>query len=1247
MHSWIRRGRRPMVAVATAAALLAACFVVLQGPVQAAQGRTAPASPSPTRTVTLITGDVVTVTALADGRQVADVDRPDHATGGVRLQEINGDLYVLPDEAMPLLRADTLDRRLFNVTDLIEMGYDDAGTGSVPLIATYSQAQRRSVVPPPAPHGSRLVRGLASIRGAALSADKQQTGRFWSAVAPPADAAAPTPFGGSPEGATLGAGLAKLWLDGRVTASLTESVPLVGAPEAWAAGYDGQGVTVAVLDTGVDVNHPDLSSQIDGTASFVPGEEITDVNGHGTHVASTIVGTGAAAGGERKGVAPGADLIVGKVLGGVEGIGQDSWIIAGMQWAAESGADVVNMSLGDTFPTDGTDPMSLAVDALSEQYGTLFVVAAGNAGAETISTPAAAASALTVAATDKDDNLAWFSSTGPLAFSGGMKPDISAPGVDITAARSQEMSDGGEGFYRTISGTSMATPHVAGAAAILAQQHPDWTGAQLKQQLMSSAKALAEWYSPYEVGTGRLDVAAAVRTSVSGTGSLFFGNYDWPHEPTDSAVTRDLVLTNHGVSDATLDLALTGTDGPFSLGSSTVTVPAGGTATVAVTGDPRSVEFGRFVGYVVGTDATSGEPVTRTAVALIKEDERYDLTIELVGRDGKPASGWVGVTKAGDFWPWSVYVEGTTTMRMPVGTYAVGTSLDVAGERTDRSGLAVLVDPETVLNQAAHVVLDASRARLLQTAAPERSEDRQRKVDYSIVDSFGMEVRSAYAIPPAYDDIYVSPTQPLTEGKFMLTTRWRKGEPLLSLSAWGGRLSFDTLVQPGSTLLDDTSDTLRTVYAGKGAPADYAGLAAQGKLAVVERSDEVPPAERAAAAAAAGVKALIVVNDQPGGLNEYVGESPIPVATVHRDAGKVLVQLARTGKLVLTVKQSKYTDVVYDLTRDYPDLVPDRALVYRPTKRELARIDARYHGVHDGPGSGYRYDLTLTPSLGSHEYEWHPGTRTEWVTPSQVWVESHAQNIEGELPWEVVSGVNTYPADATTRLNWFAPAVGPGFSDSFGVYNSRWQNMMIWNVQPWSSSSDVMRLGGYLPWGATPTHLQLFQGETLLHDNPWSADAQWIEVPAGNRPYRAVLDAERPGEVFRLSTRTHTEWTFMSDTVDGENFEPFSVLHLDYRLDTDLRGDIGANRPQRIALRPRSSDLGTLPGTITTVTLDVSDNDGATWRTVALTRGTDGWWTGGFRAPSQVGGFLSVRATAETDSGYRISQEIIKAYGLR
>ena len=1234
------RRRRSLIAAAAVASALAATAVVVQPTAQGAQG--APQRPavkqlpSATHRVTLITGDVVTVTTLADGRQIADVDRPDSAVGGVRLHEIDGDIVVVPDEAFGLLGANKLDRRLFNVTDLIEMGYDDAHLGRVPTIATFTAAATRRDATPDAPTGSKMVRRLSTIRGAALVVGKKQARTFWSSVAPSAGLADPTP--------TLGAGVAKLWLDGKVEATLKESVPQIGAPEAWAAGYDGTGVTVAVLDTGIDVNHPDFAGQIDGTQSFVPGEGITDINGHGTHVASTIVGTGAASGGDYKGVAPGADLIVGKVLGGPEGSGQDSWVLAGMEWAAQSGADVVSMSLGDSMPSDGTDPMSQAVNNLSEQYGTLFVIAAGNAGPESISTPGAAASALTVGAVDKQDGLAYFSSTGPLTVSGALKPDLVAPGVDITAARSQEMTDGGEGLYRTISGTSMATPHVSGAAAILAQRHPNWTGQQLKEQLMSSTAGLADWYSPYEVGTGRVDVAAAITNPVSGTPTLFFGNYDWPHEPTDVAVTKDLTFTNHGDTDVTLDLALTGT--AFILGADTVTVPAGGTATVGVTGDPQAVDFGRHTGYVIGTDAATGTPLTRTSLGLLKEDERYNLNIKLIDRNSAPASSWVGIQMAGDFWPWAVYVDGETTMRMPKGTYSVVTYLDVNGEKADRSGLATLVDPETVLDHSADVVLDASKARLLQTQAPQRAQDRQRKVDFSIIDKFGLESRSAYAVPPMYDDLYVSPTEAMTEGSFMLTTRWRKGEPMLGLSVPGGKLTFETLVQPGSAF-DTATNTLATAYAGNGSAADYQGVKAKGRIVVVRRSDAVAPDERVAAATQAGAAALIVVNDGVGGLNEWVGGSTILVATVHRDAGQKLISLARQGRR-LTAKQVEFTPWVYDLAREYPDQVPDRPLVYRPTQDQLAKIDAQYYGTRDGLASGYRYDMSLIPTLGAHEREWHPGTRVEWVTPDQVWAESHAQNIYGELPWELVSGFNTFAAKSTTRLEWFRPAIAPGNSDSFAVQTSRWGDYMTWNVQAWSAQSDVMQLGGYLPWGATPMRTQVFQGDTLIHDNPWSADMQWKEVPAGDLPYRVVLDAERPADVFRLSTRTHTEWEFRSDTVTGSDyFEPFPVMQLEYRLPTDLHGDISAGSRQQIALRPTSSNSQALPGHFTQVTLDLSYDDGASWQKVTLTKGADGWWRATLNVPNKAGAFLSVRASAGMDSGYAIRQEIIRAYGVR
>ncbi|MFF3311378.1 S8 family serine peptidase [Streptomyces sp. NPDC002952] len=1231
--------RRRLTAAATAVPLLASVLVVLHTPAQAAPSKPAvPAESSATHRVTLVTGDVVTVTTSADGRQTADVDRPDNAVGGVKLQQIKGDLYVVPDEAAALLGKGRIDRRLFNVTDLIEMGYDDAKSATVPLIATYAGTKAREAVEPTAPRGSRMTRELKGIRAAVLSTKKRQARTFWTSVAPP--------------GATrLGAGVAKLWLDGRVEPDLKESVPLIGAPEAWAAGYTGKGSKVAVLDTGVDAGHPDLAGLVDATASFVPDEGVTDVNGHGTHVAGTIVGSGAASGGDHKGVAPDADLLVGKVLGGAEGYGQDSWVMAGMQWAAESGADVVNMSLGDSYPTDGSDPMSQLVDSLSERYGTLFVIAAGNAGPETISAPGAAAAALTVAATDKEDRLASFSSTGPLASSGAMKPDIAAPGVDITAPRSQAMTDGGEGFYRTLSGTSMATPHVAGAAAILAQQHPDWTGAQLKEHLMSTAKGLDDGYSPYEVGTGRLDVAAAVRTPVRGTGSLFFGNYTWPHRPSDGAVTKELTFTNTGSHDATLDLALSDDGGPFTLGAAEVTVPAGGTAVVPVTGDPRTVPPGRHVGWVTATDAATGKPVTRTSVALLKEEERYDLTIKLVGRDGKPAAGWVGVNLGGDVWPYSLYVEGSTTLRTAPGVYTVAGYLDVSGEKADRSGLAVLVDPETVLEDgSAEVVLDASKARLLRTEAPQRTEDRQRKVDFNVhydgQDPF-TDYRSAYVLPPMYDDVYVAPTKPMKHGEFILTTRWRKGEPQLGLSTPGGRLRFDTLVQSGSTL-HTGEDRLEVVHAGAGAATAYGKIRARGKVVVVDRSDEVSPQERAEAAAAAGAKALIVVNDGAGSLMEYVGESAIPVAAVHRDAGRTLAAMARSGKLKLTVKQTEYSPYVYDLTRDYPGRVPDRPLVYEPAKADLARIDARYYAAAgDRAAEGYRSDFTLSPSFNIPERERHPGTRTEYVTPGQVWREFHTQGVDTALPWTMVSGDNTYTRGSTTRQDWFAPLTRPGQSESFGVYNSRWQNYMTWNVQAWASASGTQRLGGYLPWGETPSHLRVFQGDTLIHDNPMSGDMQWQEVPAGNLPYRAVLDVERPGEAFRLSTRTHTEWTFVSDTTDTDFFKPFSVLNLDYGLESDLHGDVRARATQRITLKPVSSDLGKVPGTVTRVRLDVSHDDGRTWQKVTLIRGAHGSWTGSFRTAGKPGGFLSVRASAETDRGFGVENEIIRAYGLR
>lgn len=910
-----------------------------------------------------------------------------------------------------------------------------------------------------------------------------------------------------------------------------------------------------------------------------------------------------------------------------------------MQWAAESGADVVNMSLGDPVLSDGTDPMAVAVDTLSAQYGTLFVIASGNNGPQSIGTPASAASALTVGAVDKQDQLAHFSSTGPLTRSGALKPDITAPGVDITAARSQQMPSG-DGAYQTISGTSMATPHVAGAAAILAQRHPDFSGTQLKEALMSSAKGLAD-VTAYEVGTGRLDVAAAVRAAVRASGPVFFGNFTWPHESSDAPVTRQVTFTNTGSTAVNLNVAITG-DGPFELGDTAVTVPAGGTATVPVTGDPTEPGTGTFAATLVGTDAATGAVLTRTSLGLLKEAERYDLNLKLLGRDGKPATSTVVIKKAGEFYPYVVTVSGQQTLRMPPGTYTAETYLEVPGERADALGYAVLVDPETVLKDApADVVLDARRARLLDTVAPQRSENRQRRVDYTVEYANGDSFRDAFLIPIKYDDVYVSPTEAVTEGSFTMVNRWRQGEPMLTVTA-AGLPGIDATVQPGSTVTAGR-DVLPLVHAGAGTPGEYAGRDVKGKAVVVTRGDTISAADRAAAAVAAGAKLLLVVNDGPGVLNEVVGESPIPVAGVHRDAGARLIALARTGKRHLLTHRVPNATYLYDLTRTYPGKVPDRPLTYRPRHHELARIDARYFNpAQAAEGSGFRYDLTFIPGLGFPEREWHPSTRTEWVTPGQVWTESHAQGT-----WTDTANLNTYAKNSTARLDWFALAVRPAFNRAFAVQNSRYRDYMTINVQAWSPSGDVLEHGGNLEWGEVPTNLKLYQGDKLLHENELASDLQWAEVPAGKLPYRLVLDASRPAGQWRLSTRTHTEWDFVSDSNTADDFEPMALLQMEYRLDTDLHGDVAAGTTQKIRVKP-IPQAGGGPGTgkVTTVTLAVSSDDGATWQQVTLRR-DDGWWAGTLRLPRQPGGFLSVRASGATDAGFGIEQEIIRAYGLK
>lgn len=252
----------------------------------------------------------------------------------------------------------------------------------------------------------------------------------------------------------------------------------------------GKAVRVAVLDTGIDLDHPDFRGRVsegETARSFVKSETVQDGNGHGTHVGGTLAGPRESAAGRRYGVAPGAELLVGKVLN-TAGEGFDDQIIDGIQWALEQKARVISMSLGSKRAVD--EPYSplyerIAERALATAPGAVIVAAAGNDSnrphmTAPVGNPAACPSILAVAACDQDLAIASFSSA---EMDGIGAVDLTGPGVSIYSA----FTGGG---YRVFAGTSMATPHIAGIAALWLEASPKMTASELWDRLKVTARTL-------------------------------------------------------------------------------------------------------------------------------------------------------------------------------------------------------------------------------------------------------------------------------------------------------------------------------------------------------------------------------------------------------------------------------------------------------------------------------------------------------------------------------------------------------------------------------------------------------------------------------------------------------------------------------------------------------------------------------------------------------------------------------------
>ena len=578
--------------------------------------------------------------------------------------------------------------------------------------------------------------------------------------------------------------------------------------------------------------------------------------------------------------------------------------------------------------------------------------------------------------------------------------------------------------------------------------------------------------------------------------------------------------------------------------------------------------------------------------------------------------GIVVIAELGDPNLGLVAVPGDTTLRLPPGNYTAWTSADIDGDRADSKAVAFLAAPETVLDKATTVTLDASKARKVSVRTPKESETRQLRYDMARTAPDGTVQRDAFQIPLTYDQLWASPTKKVTQGSFSFLTRWRQGEELIGLKADGH--DVPVTVQNGSALAEDSEQKLTAVYAGNGAAADYQGRGVKGKAVVVTRSDAVPPADRLANALAAGAKALFVVNDGRGVAMEsyapYGEQTTIPVASVQKLAGQTLIKAAQRGKK-LSVDQRKYASYVYDLVDRHDGTIPDRSLAFAPAARQLAKVENTFYGHKAALGGGYRYDIPdYGPGLGFEEYEKFPGTRTEWVNPlpgDSFWYENHsvlnadatdtAARDAQRVSWTTRRAAPTAPTGSRRSPR---PRLGTGY---WGPFRTAYNDLQF-NITPWTDSGEGH--SGSMPADEyDTTSYAFYQGDTLVKKGAGRAGYAG-DLSAEKVPYRLVIDSARDEDTWKTSTRTHSEWGFVSGALpEGTQQADIPLLQLDYDVDTDLAGDVKAGRWTEIGLSSGTQEW--LDGAVKAkkASLSVSYDDGKTWSAVELRKAAEGSWT--------------------------------------
>ncbi|MGV9777457.1 PA domain-containing protein [Streptosporangium sp. NPDC003464] len=761
--------------------------------------------------------------------------------------------------------------------------------------------------------------------------------------------------------------------------------------------------------------------------------------------------------------------------------------------------------------------------------------------------------------------------------------------------------------------------------------------------------------SVWHEGAGRVFVPQALAQTVwAEPASLSMGYFPYPQN--SGAATQTLVYRNSGSAAVTLTLAANVKDEKgnapapeqFSVGASSVTVPAGGTASVPVIVNPQTGQAGLFGGAIVATGQDGRQ--ARTTVGWYKEPVRMELTVDITNRDGQPAGGrtTVDIMNVDDknvYFESGIPVEdGRATVRVPAGNYSVLAYVgDYQPGGVFMNRLSSVMDPEVSVTADATVTLDARKAVPITVDADQPTEPTSLAVGQIRLDAHGAGASHMFSLSAGYP-IYATPTDPVTIGSFEYYTHTSLRKPPLEAETVKPTTTpIVTDYASGSDKIDGVVEAA-VVDAGLGRPEDFAATDVRGKVALVQRG-AITFVAKVQNALNAGAVAVIIYNNVPEPLLISVYPDTLLTMTTDLAEGERLRALTKPGPLTVRLTGTPNTPYTYDLV--FAETAVPHDLAYRADSTNTVAIDTSYRAFKPNSQVGdtrHMWRPSTSTSLASLRQHVAPMARAEYVsTGDTTWSQYFFPNLAPTQPipmnGTMMSAPVAYRKPGKLSSTWLHAVLRGGLQPALSRPEaaSAYRKGDLIGI---NSASYVDNAGHYSipPAQEDSFSTTLYADGKKLLDKSNSGYAE-VQVPSGRTSYRLVTDARRNQPWWTLSTRQHTEWEFTSSTTGSATVLPLLDISMVPQQLDELNRATKRNTEVTLTVGHQEGSHG---AAVKGVRAWWSSDDGATWKPAQM-KSKQGVWTAVAKAPKGSGA-ISLRAEAWDAAGSRVTEEVTRAY---